>query len=55
MQQPGATPYPRTTDMAEMARRCYPDTLGFYRYWAEAPDAGDRPMPMRQARSIRWR
>jgi hypothetical protein len=28
-----ATPYPRTTDMAGMARRCFPETLGFYRYW----------------------
>lgn len=25
--------YPRTTDMEEMARRCYPETLGFFRYW----------------------
>ena len=33
MEQPGTAPYPRTTDMEEMARRCYPDTLAFYRYW----------------------
>jgi hypothetical protein len=42
-QQPG--PYPRTTDMAEMARRCYPDTLAFYRYWLAM--AGERRMPSR--------
>lgn len=31
----GAEPggYPRTTDMEEMAARCYPDTLAFYHYW----------------------
>lgn len=38
-------PYPRTTDMAEMAARCFPDTLGFYRYWLGK--AGARRMPAR--------
>ncbi len=50
MQQPGATPYPRTTDMAEMAQRCYPDTLAFYRYWDSKramTGASPRRMPMR--------
>nr|WP_298686572.1 hypothetical protein [uncultured Dongia sp.] len=44
--------YPRTTDMAEMARRCYPDTLGFYRYWDSKrvnPDGSRRRMPPRSA------
>lgn len=38
--------YPRTTDMAFMAARCRPATLGFYRYW-EAKRAGRR-MPSRR-------
>ncbi|MBK8161022.1 MAG: PAS domain-containing protein [Rhodospirillaceae bacterium] len=43
-------PYPRTTDMAEMARRCAPETLGFYRYWDSKrrnPDGSPRRMPRR--------
>ena len=43
-------PYPRTTDKAEMARRCYPETLGFYRYWDSKrlnPDGSRRHMPGR--------
>lgn len=42
--------YPRTTDMDEMARRCYPDTLGFYRYWDSKRARADgtrRVMPAR--------
>jgi hypothetical protein len=50
-EQPGATPYPRTTDMTMMARRCFPETLAFYRYWdskrASATGA-PRRMPMRR-------
>lgn len=42
--------YPRTTDMDEMARRCYPETLAFYRYW-DSKRAGtsnaSRRMPSR--------
>jgi hypothetical protein len=41
----GTPPYPRSTDMAWMAERCYPDTLAFYRYWLRK--AGSRPMPSR--------
>ena len=44
-------PYPRTTDMAEMERRCFPDTLGFYRYWDSKrarPDGSKRRMPARR-------
>lgn len=37
--------YPRTTDMAAMAERCYPDTLAFYQYWLGK--AGTRAMPSR--------
>ena len=43
--------YPRTTDMEEMARRCFPDTLGFYRYWDSkrlGADGSRRRMPRRQ-------
>jgi hypothetical protein len=46
-----STPYPRTTDMADMARRCYPETLAFYRYWdskrAALTDVPQRRMPRR--------
>ena len=45
-----AAPYPRTTDMAEMARRCFPETLGFYRYWDSKrlnDDGTRRRMPPR--------
>ena len=44
----GAEPggYPRTTDMEEMARRCYPDTLAFYRYW-QSKVCAPRTMPAR--------
>lgn len=50
-EQSGATPYPRTTDMTEMAQRCFPETLAFYRYWDSKrvlmPGA-PRRMPMRR-------
>jgi hypothetical protein len=51
MEQAGATPYPRTTDMAEMAQRCFPETLAFYRYWDSKRALGPgaiRRMPMRR-------
>lgn len=38
--------YPRTTDMAVMAARCYPDTLAFYKYWLSKVVA-PRTMPSR--------
>ncbi|MBL8709497.1 MAG: PAS domain-containing protein [Rhodospirillaceae bacterium] len=44
-QRLGSAPYPRTTDMVEMARRCHSDTLAFYRYWLGK--AGERAMPSR--------
>ena len=38
--------YPRTTDMAVMAARCYPDTLAFYKYWL-SKIRSTRTMPSR--------
>lgn len=52
---PGA--YPRTSDMAVMAERCYPDTLAFYRYWLSKVRP-PRTMPSRAdldpAEMVRW-
>lgn len=42
--------YPRTTDMAEMRRRCRPITWAFYSYWdgkRQRPDGTCRQMPSR--------
>lgn len=50
--KPEVTAYPRTTDMAEMAERCFPETLGFYKYWDSKrlnPDGTKRLMPPRSA------
>lgn len=50
--KPEVAPYPRTTDMAEMARRCFPETLGFYKYWDSKrvqADGTKRLMPPRSA------
>jgi len=43
-------PYPRTTDIEEMHRRCSPATWAFYCYWESKrrrPDGSQRSMPAR--------